>query len=586
MCLARDAVDCGAGRSCPTGTLCVRGGAECLTRQEIADRVAAEQRKKEEEAARRKQEAQERKDAERRRIEEQREAARLKEEQHRQEIHQRKEEAERQLAEQKRQAEEARQAAEQKRRGEAEAKHQADIEAKQRAEEAKRVAAEAEANRKADAALDRKLRAIMDDRNQTPAARSIAAIALGKEPSSIGFGNASTGAGRTNTPVESTPAERELAKLALGKGRAATTNLPASPDEQLRAIMNDEKETPAARQLAAIALGKNAANIGPTPAQSVSPATAPVQTVSQPPVQGPSATYTFLPTNYGTVQVSQNGKIIATTTPQLAALQYGYKVPNPYASSAGAPSTTLSPATSTVMGSSISPVASSGSVVAQPKQSSNLWSNLQTAANPSGQSTSPKPASSQTVQSSPTIPTNASTSSAGAGQILAAAAKSTVNAGSLLSQFYQSDPRGQLLLNTLAGAGGAAPGKLITGLGGAAEVASLVYLLQQKDYAGIVPNLTSFGLSTAAASAAANYTVYGMSAGPLGGFVAVGSFELGKTYVAPIVAPTVGTWLYNLDPSFFIPAQTSQPFNPQTSWAPLPSQSTQGDPFVQQPFAR
>ena len=37
--------------------------------------------------------------------------------------------------------------------------------------------------------------------------------------------------------------------------------------------------------------------------------------------------YTFRPTQYGTIQISQNGKIISTATPQYAAQAYGYKVP-------------------------------------------------------------------------------------------------------------------------------------------------------------------------------------------------------------------------------------------------------------------
>jgi hypothetical protein len=53
-CLARTEVDCGGGRSCPTGHLCVQGGAECLTQQELADRQAAEKHRKEQEAAERK----------------------------------------------------------------------------------------------------------------------------------------------------------------------------------------------------------------------------------------------------------------------------------------------------------------------------------------------------------------------------------------------------------------------------------------------------------------------------------------------------------------------------------------------------
>ncbi len=110
-CLARTDVDCGGGKSCPADHLCIRGGAECLTKQEIADRAAAEKQRKEEEIA------------EKKRVEEERKAEILRKEE-------------------ERKAEIAR-------------KKQEEIEAKQRAEEAKRLAAEAEAKRKADEAAQR-----------------------------------------------------------------------------------------------------------------------------------------------------------------------------------------------------------------------------------------------------------------------------------------------------------------------------------------------------------------------------------------------------------------------------------------------
>lgn len=40
-----------------------------------------------------------------------------------------------------------------------------------------------------------------------------------------------------------------------------------------------------------------------------------------------SPTYTFTTTPYGTVQISQGGKIVATTTPETAAVDYGYHLP-------------------------------------------------------------------------------------------------------------------------------------------------------------------------------------------------------------------------------------------------------------------
>ena len=86
----------------------------------------------------------------------------------------------------------------------------------------------------------------------------------------------------------------------------------------------------------------SAASVSP-PAQSsvpatpkpavVTPASAPA-VVSTPapakvatPTPAATPTYTFVTTTYGTVQVSKNGSIIGTMTPQLAAQQYGYQAP-------------------------------------------------------------------------------------------------------------------------------------------------------------------------------------------------------------------------------------------------------------------
>jgi len=54
------------------------------------------------------------------------------------------------------------------------------------------------------------------------------------------------------------------------------------------------------------------------------PAPAPVVVAPRPTVSSPSQAYTFQPTQYGTVQVYKNGSLISTTTPQNAALNYGY----------------------------------------------------------------------------------------------------------------------------------------------------------------------------------------------------------------------------------------------------------------------
>ncbi len=59
---------------------------------------------------------------------------------------------------------------------------------------------------------------------------------------------------------------------------------------------------------------------------------------------GPAqSAYTFTPTQYGTIQIAQNGKIIATTTPQLATQQYGYQAPNTQTPSLKATQTPTTP---------------------------------------------------------------------------------------------------------------------------------------------------------------------------------------------------------------------------------------------------
>lgn len=78
-CLDSTVVDCGGGRSCPAGSLCLQGGAECITKENLSERVAAEKRRKEKEVARRKREAEDRRQAELRQKEEQKAAARQKE---------------------------------------------------------------------------------------------------------------------------------------------------------------------------------------------------------------------------------------------------------------------------------------------------------------------------------------------------------------------------------------------------------------------------------------------------------------------------------------------------------------------------
>jgi hypothetical protein len=247
----------------------------------------------------------------------------------------------------------------------AEAARKAQEVAKQKAEETKRDAAladvkrkaEAEAKRQADAELGNKLRVIMNDTKESPAARTIAAIGLGQKPPSIGGSSSTAKRGINPSLYEPSPAERELAAIAIGRGRATTANPPASSNDQLLAIMNNPKETPASRQLAAIALGKDPSNLGLNlatfqPAAPLAPKTvtapvqaapsaivpiAPAQSATTPTAQSGSPGYTFAPTAYGTVQISQDGKIVATTTPQFAAQNFGYQIPATSTTAAPAP---------------------------------------------------------------------------------------------------------------------------------------------------------------------------------------------------------------------------------------------------------
>jgi hypothetical protein len=529
---------------------------------------------------------------------------------------------------------------------EAEAKQRAETEAKKNAEEAQRAAAAVEAKRKSDEAeakrlalaaeaqrkaddaaaakareqeqaaaklqaqqdakIDRELLAIARDTKQSPANRAIAAIGLGKDPASYGIPNSVSSA----PPPATNRAEREIAMIALGKTGPAIIKptvsgaTPASAEERMRAIMNDPKESDTSRKIAAIALGQAASNPGlnPAPVQPAVPKSAPAQpqtavttiVPAQPATAsstqtGPSA-YTFAATVYGTVQVSQNGKIIATTTPQLAAQQFGYKVPNAEAvPSSGVQKTVLSSATSNVAGSPISPVAPSGPAVMQPKQSSNLWTALQTVAYPNQQA-NPKQLGSGLVAKQPTIPLTVSTLNADTTKILTAATKSTENAGLLLSHFYQSTPYGHALVDTFAAAGGEAAklkfGSWATGLGYVSEGVSIIPLLQKKDYGGLASNLTSFAGSSAAASAGSYFVFAGASAGWLAAGTFTASYDLSSTYIAPKVAPYTGAFLYNLDPSFWTPFRNASPVIafPTASWTPTgPPRPAQSNPFTQ-PF--
>lgn len=51
-CFAQNEVDCGAGKSCPVGNVCVNGGSECLTKEQLTKRIETEKLQKADEARR------------------------------------------------------------------------------------------------------------------------------------------------------------------------------------------------------------------------------------------------------------------------------------------------------------------------------------------------------------------------------------------------------------------------------------------------------------------------------------------------------------------------------------------------------
>ena len=586
-CLAMTDVDCGGGRSCRSGTVCVKGGEECLTRGQIAERRATERRKAEEKVRRLKEEKEATEWVKRERERQAREVAQRQREEvaaRQREIETRRREAEvakQREAERARQEAAARQA-EAKRVSEQEAlkksqEEQARIEAQNRALQEKIELAkkkieleklEAESKRieqeqlrhtrealKPVAPLDKHLQTILDDPRQSTTVRSIAAIALGKDPARLGLANPND---PSSVPRrEPTAAERAIARLAFGnptgapKQSPATAGAPNDFDRELRTIMNDPTKPAAQRRIARIALGKDTTSIRNSFAQQNAPAPQPAPSASSTPA--------------GSTQ---------STAP-------GLRAPPGTSPPAGG---TFPPTEADVIRSSISSVAPA---ISQPMQSSNLWNALENGVNLNQQANLRSAVSSLTVQV-PTVPANTLGSNLGISQVLTTAAKSTVSAGFLLSHFYQSNPGGQILVDTLTTAGGEAAqlkfGTWASGFGAVSEGASIITLWQQKNYGGLASNLTSLAGSSVAASAGADYAIGGISASPVAAGTFALSFDLSSKYIAPKVAPYTGTWLYNLDPSFWTPSPTFQPFNAPISWKPLPSKPFHDNPFDQQPF--
>jgi len=148
-------------------------------------------------------------------------------------------------------------------------------------------------------------------------------------------------------------------------------------------------------------------------------------------------------------------------------------------------------------------------------------------------------------------------------------AANAANAANASTNFYQSNPAGQTFVDTLAAAGGEiknVPG--LKTLGNVDEAISLATLIQQKNYAEIPANLTSFaGSNLAAAAPGYLLTAAPAYAAPLASATFVASFEIGQHTVAPIVGPWLGNQLFNLDPKIWTPSSGPHiTIIPTTSW--------------------
>jgi hypothetical protein len=370
----------------------------------------------------------------------------------------------------------------------------------------------------------------MSDPKETLAARQIAAIGLGKDPSMI--------RSRTPTSQSSNPtqAEREVAKLALEKGRPAVVNPASSFDDQLRAIMNDEREAPAARQIAAIALGKDPKTLGfaSAPAQSSNPAGAPGQTASPPPAQRP--TYTFLATPSGTVRISENGKLVATTTPEFAA-QYGYQIPKVSASS---------PVTSVTGGASaVTPGLTGTPTPTSPSTTALL-----------GKFFSQGDGNTFTSSKQIAIPQNN-----------AHGLWATIGKASAINNQALDSSAGQTLVDTLASAGGAVAPKWANTINDVGQLATAAKYLKQGDYLSLAQQGVEMGTEkTGEALGAALVPENPVLGRAVGGASVQAIIDVDKFYIAPVAAD----WLVKTFPEVFVPPSIAQPI--------------QIDPFTQKPI--
>jgi hypothetical protein len=264
----------------------------------------------------------------------------------------------------------------------------------------------------------------------------------------------------------------------------------------------------------------------------------------------PSSTYTFSPTPYGTIQVFHNGKLIGTGTASYAQ-QYGYKPMGPTARIA--PQTATATTSGNVTAVAPAPINEPKSLA--PSAVTSQPGSFQTTAPSPATIDSPiQPSSIKVVTISPTQTPAASftpispvaTTGNGAVNVLSSTAGT-------LNKAWSSQP-GQAVLDITMSAGGALL-KTTNPIQYVPTAVSLLTDIQTKNFTAATNTIAEQALTTGA-QAAAPYLVVGADAvGPqmLIGGVAAGSYFVGEKYVAPLVAPTIGGWMFDAAPGLFTP---------------------------------
>lgn len=294
--------------------------------------------------------------------------------------------------------------------------------------------------------------------------------------------------------------------------------------------------------------------------------------------------YSFSPTSDGTIQVFQNGRLIGTGSLTYAQ-SYGYQGPAPTPASASASLSSSSSPTTAVS------VAGRQSNYVEPANSAATIADAKTPVTPTYQSASVVndlngSVSAPSAGSAPLTPIKVATTTIAGTSVTQQAGNQIVNAVKAPSNFYQSNPVGQITVDALASAGGAVD-KIPTAGGGLSKVAGLnalsytseaisrTTLIEQKRYAEIPANLTSFVGSTLASNSVALLATAPVYAAPLASATFTASFDLGQRYVAPYAGPLLGDRMYSVDPNFWIPASNPKITNiPTTVWTGVQSNNS------------